>query len=627
MAQLRNLQPLFGLPRAFPIRLTVAEGESLQSYVHRLAARHDVPLGVTLSDLGLVTEIRQKPMPGFGIVMTDEQVRNFSFVAGTDEEQTRSLLLSKFSGSALDLNDATPTLPDTVRKAAVREWAYFSGSHYCPECLKESGGVWQIAWKLPWSFACTKHEAILHDHCPECWGRAESGNGDGSVSPGFIAKVPKPGFCGNVLSPGVAKLGKGSMPCGCNLMMVHARRPIGITELIDTQRFIDQHLTSPELINSGRSKVFFDEMRSVCALILYRAELEDFPAVPDPIREMVALHIAKRNSAQDERTESGTGRNGARPRMYIGAPKSAMTMAAVAHLALSIVQKTEPDALRASLQVLGERTCARSSKYRYEVLNYFGLSERLREALTDAISARGSFDRRAGHLSTVQMRVDGRKNKSGPKYEPKHVPQCMPVPVYDAKFKEFFPNVHDSFARRFCSLAAVKSLGHTWVQSAKLLSLPTSMYGMANRCVMLLNRQGNFDQFALELYKWTKDIASENTRIDYEELRDIYRDFTDFSDERWSLICADAGVSKGNIGSRSKYAATWLWSEMTCGDWALAPALAAHSMGNHQHDVYKSFVKTLLPTLAPALTRESKRMMTEFRQNQKKLSSSSSSSS
>jgi hypothetical protein len=39
MSQQRTLQPLFGLPRAFPVRLPVATNESLQSYVHRLS--HD----------------------------------------------------------------------------------------------------------------------------------------------------------------------------------------------------------------------------------------------------------------------------------------------------------------------------------------------------------------------------------------------------------------------------------------------------------------------------------------------------------------------------------------------------------------------------------------------------------
>jgi len=556
-------------------------------------------------------------LSGFGIVMPDEQVRDFSFVAGISESQTRSLLMNKFTGVCLSLDGVKLGVNDTVRKASLSEWAYFSGSHFCPECLRESEGVWHLSWKLPWSFACIKHQALLHDHCPDCGQRPATGYRDGSLSPAFIGKVPKPGFCTNVLPPGLASRGKGSTSCGCNLMELDSHRGQGLKELLDSQKVIDGYLTDLKLIDSGESSVFFREMRSVCALILYRAELEDFPRFPDFIQKEIALHIAHRNGAQEERSVGGAGRNGARPRMFIGAPKNALLMAAVATVALRIVQQTEPGALLESLRVLGERTCDRSSKYRYAVLNYFDLSDRLRSAFTDAIAARGTFDRRAGHRSNVKTRVDGNKSDGeGPQYESRHVPQCMPQTVFDAQFMDFFPKVQDRFARRFCSLAAVKSLGHTWRESALLLELPSTMNGMSNRCVMLLNQQGDYDRFAEALYKWSKDIAGAKVRPDYAKRRDAFRSFTDFTDDQWTKICADSGVSKGNNGSRSKYAATWLWAEMTGGDWALAPALASHNIGTHQHDVYGNFVKTVLPALAPVLMREGKRMLTEFNQGQ-----------
>lgn len=627
MSQQRTLQPNFGIPRTFPVRVPVSDHESLHSYVHRLSARHDVPLGHTLSRLGLVTDVRQKPLAGFGIVMPDEQVSDFSFVAGIAESQTRSLLLSKFAGVCLSLDGVKLGIHDSVRKVATSEWAYFSGSHFCPECLRETEGAWNLSWKLPWSFACVKHQALLHDHCPDCGQRPATGYRDGSLSPAFIGKVPKPGFCTNVLPPGLASRGKGSTSCGCNLMGLDSHKGPELKDLLNSQKVIDSYLTDRKLIDTGESSVFFREMRSVCALVLYRAELEDFPRFPDFIQEAIALHIAHRNGAQEERSVGGAGRNGARPRMFIGAPKNALLMAAVATVALRIIQQTEPSALLESLRVLGDRTCDRSSKYRYAVLNYFDLSDRLLSALTDAIAARGTFDRRAGHRSNVKNRIDGKKpDGDSPQYEPRHVPQCMPKTVFDEKFKGFFPNVQDRFARRFCSLAAVKSLGHTWRDSALLLELPSSMNGMANRCVMLLNQQGDYDRFAEALYKWTKDIASAKVRFDYARRREAFRTFVDFTDDKWTKICADSGVSKGINGSRSKYAATWLWAEMTVGDWALAPALASHTNGTHQHDVFRSFVKTLLPALAPVLMREGKTMLTDYGQVQNGNMSSSSSS-
>jgi hypothetical protein len=627
MSQQRNLQPLFGRPRTFPIRLAADDDETLQSYVHRLSARHDVPLGQTLSRLGLVNEVRQKPIPGFGIVLSDQQVVDFSFVSGLTASQTKALLLSKYSGVCLNLDGVTAEDARTVRKVSASQWAYFSGSHFCSECLKDSGGVWKLSWKLPWSFACTKHSAILSGHCPECGQRASSGSKDGTLSPSFIAKIPKPGFCGNVLPTGKAALGQGSTPCGCNLMDVQLLKEHENEKVFNTQATINKYLTPSHLIARSESAEFFREMRSLCALILYRAELEDFPQFTNSMREAIAVHIAKRNGAQEQRKE-GSGRSGSRPRMFIGAPKDPLLMGAVAHVALSIVGKSDPGALREALNVLGQRTCDRSSKYRYAVLNYFDLSDRLRVALTDSIAARGSFDRRAGHLSNVGIRVKGSINAGlQQQYEPKHLPQCMPQAIFEKSFIGFFPKVQARFARRFCSLAAVKRLGYTWLESAELLGLPSSMYGMANRCVMLLNQQQNYDQFAEALYRWTEEISSAKRRIDYQRRREIFAVFVDFPEEVWTRICSEAEVSKGNPGSRCKYAATWLWSESTGGDWALAPAISAHHIGTNQHEVYKKFVSSLLPALAPALLREGKNMMEEHRIHQKSSSSSSSSSS
>ena len=164
-------------------------------------------------------------------------------------------------------------------------------------------------------------------------------------------------------------------------------------------------------------------------------------------------------------------------------------------------------------------------------------------------------------------------------------------------------------------------------RSAELLELPSSMNGMANRCIMLLNIQGNYDRFADALYSWSSEIASARNRIDYAVRRDAFREFVDFTNEKWTKICADSDSSKGNMGSRSKYAATWLWAEMTEGDWVLAPALAAHNSGTHQRDVFKTFTKTLLLPLAPALRLEGNRILVDYAKAQKLNMPSSSSSS
>jgi hypothetical protein len=202
MTKQKLLQPLFGMPRAFPVRISLGDDESLISYINRLSARHDVPLGYTLSALGLVSNSRKKNILGFGISLPAEQVRTFSIVAGISEEDTRSLLLSKYSNTAINLANIHTDSADSFRKVGVDQWAYFSGSHFCPACLAESEGIWKISWKLPWTFACMKHGSLLHDTCPDCAERSGSGKRDRSLSPPFLSRVSRPEYCGNVISGG-----------------------------------------------------------------------------------------------------------------------------------------------------------------------------------------------------------------------------------------------------------------------------------------------------------------------------------------------------------------------------------------------------------------------------------------
>lgn len=61
-------------------------------------------------------------------------------------------------------------------------------SRYCPMCLAENGGRWQLWWRLRWAIACPVHHCLLVDCCPECgrWQR---------VGPIASGTLMAPGFC------------------------------------------------------------------------------------------------------------------------------------------------------------------------------------------------------------------------------------------------------------------------------------------------------------------------------------------------------------------------------------------------------------------------------------------------
>ncbi|MEU0119639.1 TniQ family protein [Streptomyces bobili] len=72
-----------------------------------------------------------------------------------------AMTLQPFDGHAVDI------LP---RHRRVNRWVLWgrAGSRFCPFCLADSGGRWLVAWRLSWSFACTRHHVLLVDRCPAC---------------------------------------------------------------------------------------------------------------------------------------------------------------------------------------------------------------------------------------------------------------------------------------------------------------------------------------------------------------------------------------------------------------------------------------------------------------------------
>lgn len=613
MPQHPTYVPLRGAPRSLVTFLEPHSGESFSSYVERLAAKHDVALAVILSRLGLVSPSNKRPPSGYGVVLDDNHLQLFCTVSRLPADIVRSLLLSAYDGIAIDMAGASSADPDSLRKTAVAQWAYFSGSHYCPECLKESRGAWQLSWKLPWSYCCVRHHCLLNQFCPYCNQRAGGGRRDGWSTPVFHARVPRPGHCGNPLPKGQAVRGQGGAPCGGFLGDAPATDVGDFPELMAAQERINQMLrpyTTPNRKNAVAS--FFDEMRSLTALLLYSADADDFGPMPEQSRFAVEHHVNVRKQAREERNAMVDGRNGPRPRSYQGTPENPALMSAVVPLALTIADSVDDNELRRLLQPLADRLQARSSKYRWAALEYFQFSDRLRTAFTHCSETRSTFNRRAGHRSS--------KNASASQpyaFQPCNVPQLIPLELFEKSFAPLFPNLLESHARSFCSMALVKLLGHTWAEAARELDLPQTMHRFPNRAIMVLNQQGLYEQFVIELHRWAAQLSEQSRKNDYAAIRRGLENFQNIPTKDWKSVCAAAEVRVGNPGGRSRYAAAWLWADLTGGDWRLAPALQSKAYGPDQREVYRVMEKTLLPHLAPHLRQLGQRLLSEIEDQSK----------
>jgi hypothetical protein len=163
--------------RTLPIRVAPAEGEALDSYLEALAHRS----GAAWGDLIVAVGLGGPPMrPGKGIYdwlvrLTESQTLALSHATGVDASCIESMT---FAGLLRSLNGATaiaaPVLP--LLRSPAR-------SRFCPRCLSDSGGRWQLWWRLRWGFACPQHHCLLADGCPECGRWQRVGPSPSEVTP------------------------------------------------------------------------------------------------------------------------------------------------------------------------------------------------------------------------------------------------------------------------------------------------------------------------------------------------------------------------------------------------------------------------------------------------------------
>lgn len=155
-------------PRTVPIRVDPIPGEALDSWLAALAYRLHTPLGVLLPEIGLPLRVADPSgalrtlSAEWTVLLRAAEITALAEATSTDPTLIKAMTLARYDGQALVIDSATRE----VRK--WRLWGRHSGSRYCPDCLADTGGRWQLSWRLGWSFACTIHRRLLADTCPDC---------------------------------------------------------------------------------------------------------------------------------------------------------------------------------------------------------------------------------------------------------------------------------------------------------------------------------------------------------------------------------------------------------------------------------------------------------------------------
>lgn len=236
------------------------EGDALDTYLEAVAAANAMTLRAVFQRTGLVDDRGRLPAL-WGAVATERHAKRLANTIGID---TNAMTLTRFHPHAVDLTGLDPDHPTSIRTVLRRQWLHVAGSRYCPDCLT-AGRHWSVAWKLPWSFACTTHRTWLHDVCPDCQRRPRTYTAKGTTQPSFTTIVPDPNRCPNSAGHGRTGAGRAATPCGADLRRVESVRCP--TDVVATQRAIRRWFDSSSVDVLGETtptRSAFHTLQAVC---------------------------------------------------------------------------------------------------------------------------------------------------------------------------------------------------------------------------------------------------------------------------------------------------------------------------------------------------------------------------
>jgi hypothetical protein len=210
--------------RTLPLRVPVADGEALDSWLEALARRNQITVRTLTAALGW-----RVPSTSGGLVagVPASVLRRIERAAGLPARR----------------------LDDTVldHSAVVLS----RGSRYCPACLADRSGRWLLAWRLPWAFACTRHRVLLADTCPACGQVPRIYTGPAGLNP--------PGTCPSCITQ--------NQCCAADLRQVITRQLAPGSSVLAAQHQITA-LTQPGGARAGPAAVVPSDLNIIASWVL-----------------------------------------------------------------------------------------------------------------------------------------------------------------------------------------------------------------------------------------------------------------------------------------------------------------------------------------------------------------------
>jgi len=562
--------------RTLPIRMAPLPGEAIDSWLEALAARHHASWQDMLDALGLAQP--RSTVTGWIARPTLHEMTTLTAATACDPADITASTLDRYHGTVLRIDPLT-------RKLSGFPWSPVSSSRFCPQCLTETGGRWQLRWRLAWSFACLRHHRLLADTCPVCRHRQRR-----LPLPGLA--IPTPGRCASPL-PGST----GIAPTRCGADLTHAEtRQLDIDHpVLHAQRRID------DIIDTGTAafgvyaaapmpgQTALTDLKIVANRILAYATTESLAEVIPP--DLLAAHSRAADRADTHR------------------PGKALPAAPTAALAVTaaLTALRGPDAhqggqaLRWLITQTRDYRANSTTKTNASTLRRTDASPVLDAVQLAALapSMSPSDQLRYRIADTFPARPSTRADRAAA------LARSVPTMLWRAwSLPLTIPRPQQRQLRPAASVALLLTATTIPIaDAAEILGGFTDNYRVT-RALALLAGCGHWDDVRQALTLMSDYLAEVGAPIDYQRRRAL--DYTGLLPEHtWQRICRDAGAALNS--ATAKRARCYLFERLSGLPNDASPAVVND---HHFHTRTADFVRHLTPQLARALDDHAREFLT-----------------
>ncbi|MFE5189879.1 TniQ family protein [Streptomyces sp. NPDC056628] len=581
-----------------PIRCAPEPGEALDSWLEFTAARLTCPFTDVLSALGLPnreTAMAALVLPAWTIRLTQDELAAITEVTGIADSVLTGMTLQPFDGHAVDV------LPRHRRVNRRVLWGR-AGSRFCPLCLADSGGRWPVAWRLSWSFACTRHHVLLADRCPACHRIPRMRSHP-------RRDTPRPGRCSSAAPDG------GPRPPRCHhpLTDTPATAIPADGPLAEAQHLIDTALTTPgrpvrwRLYGPGGAplNVVLGDTKSLGALVLNHAAPDDLgPLAPPDVLDRLERYRADPLPAGSQR--SPDTRHGDLHSHV--APGDAAATAVAVTAAFRILRAENIRSAARAAQWLTDRMAA-SGKPLYPS-NVVALGGTISPALEAAL--RCSRETKLMPVARLRHRTD--VDSVRPPADHNARARLLPAGLWPEWTLRLTPR-HASgrpAAQRADELLAVACLlaGNTTpIRAAVRLTGTAVSSHNVSTFLATLTRHPHGADVLRALVLLADHLDTHGAQIDYARRRALFTTRSRFIDpQKWRGL---QRWLRSNPGADAVHAQRWLFHALSGSPPHLAhPDIAPATPAQRQH--YQRFRWRILPAEADLLTRTAQALLDEY---------------